>query len=179
MSRLPCAPWTFLVQSKACTCEWVMSHMPRMNESCHTSVWWMRHVTQTNESCHTYQWVMAPAWMCHVTRIIEAYHTYEWVLSHLSRALWAFLLQRTSRTSKWVMSHMPRTNESRHTYLRHLEHLFYEEKPTHVNESRQTSYEWVMSHYLGRLLFSEEKASLQCREAHICEWVMSLMPRVR
>ena len=44
---------------------------------------WMSHVTRMNESCHTYEWVMAHVWMSHVTRMNESCHTYEWVMSHV------------------------------------------------------------------------------------------------
>jgi len=43
-----------------------MSHVTRMNESCHTYVWikshvWMRHIT--------YEWVMSQRWISHVTHM--------------------------------------------------------------------------------------------------------------
>jgi len=76
-----------------------MSHVTRMNESCHThegvmSQTWMSHVTHTNEPCHTRAWVRAcllsgareqgryrrgaADWSWHVT---ESCH--EWVKSHI------------------------------------------------------------------------------------------------
>ena len=59
-----------------------MSHVTRMNESCHTNEWvmshvWISHVTQMNESCHTYEWVTAHIWMSHVTRMNASCRTYE------------------------------------------------------------------------------------------------------
>ena len=75
------------------THEWVtshigLSHVTRMNESCHTYEWvmshiWMSHVTHMNESCHTYEWVMSHVWISHVTRMNESCHTYKWVMSHI------------------------------------------------------------------------------------------------
>jgi len=69
-----------------------MSHVTRVNESCHTCEW--SHVTHMNESCHAYGrvmssmdeschtcvWVMSHRWMRHVTRMDEACHTYEGVV---------------------------------------------------------------------------------------------------
>jgi len=73
--------------------EWVMSHIrmshvTRMNASCHTYEWvmshmWMSHVTHMNESCHAYEWVMSHMWMSHVTHMNESCHAYEWVMSHM------------------------------------------------------------------------------------------------
>ena len=40
---------------------------------------WMSHVTRMNESCHTYGWVMSHVWMCRVTRMNKSHHMYEWV----------------------------------------------------------------------------------------------------
>jgi len=39
---------------------------------------WISHVTRINESCHTYEWVMSHRWVSHVT------HINEWVMSHIS-----------------------------------------------------------------------------------------------
>jgi len=69
-----------------------MSHVTRVNESCHTREW--SHVTHVNESCHAYGrvmsrmdeschtcvWVMSQRWMRHVTHMNEACHTYEEVV---------------------------------------------------------------------------------------------------
>jgi len=65
-----------------------MSHVTRMDESCHMyesvmSHIWMREVkTYVNESCHTYEWVMSHIWMSHITNMNESRHTNERVLPH-------------------------------------------------------------------------------------------------
>jgi len=71
-----------------------MSHVTRMNESCHTDEWVMSHMWM---SCHKYEWVMSHIWMSHVTRMNESCQTHEWVMSHI-----------------W-MSHVAHMNESCHT----------------------------------------------------------------
>jgi len=44
---------------------WVISHI------------WMSHVTRMNKSCHTYEWGMSPKWIRHVTHMNESCHTYQ------------------------------------------------------------------------------------------------------
>jgi len=74
-----------------------MSHVPHVNESCHTCEWlmshiwlshfthewhvWISHVTHMNESRHTHKWVMSHTWASHVSHM--SCHTYEWVMSHI------------------------------------------------------------------------------------------------
>jgi len=43
----------------------------------------MSHVTRMNESCHnvTYEWIMSHRWMSRVKRMNESRQTYEWVAS--------------------------------------------------------------------------------------------------
>jgi len=161
------------------TClEW-MSHVTFMNESCHayewvTYEWVMSHFCPMNASCHADEWVMSHVSMRHVSLIHESWYSHECVTSHVSLGhitqtneschtyfghFELFVLQTTPRTSRWVMSHMPRMNESRHANLRHLEHLFYEEKPTHVNASRQPCLVWLSHVTLPRApsLFRRER----------------------
>ena len=64
-----------------------MSHVTRMNGSCHTNFCSGAHVNTSvekqkyalaipmNESFHIYRWVMSHIWMSHVTHIDESYHT--------------------------------------------------------------------------------------------------------
>jgi len=75
-----------------------MSHVTRMNESCHWYGWVMScdvnawHNETTNlhypvqsidVSCHTHEWVTSHAWRSHFTRTNESFHTYGWVISHV------------------------------------------------------------------------------------------------
>jgi len=48
--------------------------------SCILVVAHLSHVTRMNESCHTCEQVMSHLWMSHVTLMNESCHTYEWVL---------------------------------------------------------------------------------------------------
>ena len=65
-----------------------------MNESCHSIVvyeWVMcgmprSHVPHINESCHTYEWVMCGMPRSHVPHINESCHTYEWVMCGMPRS---------------------------------------------------------------------------------------------
>ena len=96
-------PVTHMMNESCRTCEythkWVllhvrvmslvwMSHVTRMNESCHTYEWvmshiWINHVTRMNQSCHTDEWDMSHIWISHVPRMNESCHTYESVMSHI------------------------------------------------------------------------------------------------
>ena len=43
----------------------------------------MSHVTRMNESCHTYEWVMSHVWKRNVTRTKELFHVCGCVMSHV------------------------------------------------------------------------------------------------
>ena len=119
MTRLD-VTWLVLSHMKGWCHTW-MSHVTRMNESCHIYEWimshiWMSLVTHMNESCHiwtghvTYEWVMAHARMIHITHMNESCHTYEWVMSRMCMS---------HVTYEWVMSHM---NDSCHTHQSVMSH---------------------------------------------------------
>jgi len=80
-----------------------MSHVTRMNASCHTygviSLIWMSRLTLLNESCHTYESVTSHTRISHVTR------TNDWVMSHIWMSHVA-LLNESCYTCKCVMSHV-------------------------------------------------------------------------
>ena len=136
-----------------------MSHVPCMNESCHTDIKGdfadvflicrLSLITRMNESCPVYEWVMSHVWMSHtamslITRMNESCPMYEWVMSHV-----------------W-MSHVPCMNESCHLDLQNLA------QDTHTNESCHT-YEWVMSHiWMSHVTHMNESC-------HTYEWVRSHM----
>jgi len=123
------------------TYEWVMSHIgmshvPRINESCHTYecssirlLWVISHIWETRL---TYEWVMSPIWMSHVPHVNESClpMPHMWIQRHLAPA-----------------SHVPRMNESCHTYewvTSHLQTIHV----THVNES---------CHICKRVLFHKRR----------------------
>jgi len=69
---------------------WVMSHIRRVNESCHT------HVT-SDVTCHTCEWGMQHIWRL------------------MSRSCLNDQLPAPHSVYQWVMSHARRVNESCHT----------------------------------------------------------------
>jgi len=70
----------------------------------------MSHVTRMNESCHTNEWVTSHKWMSHeyewvTSRMDASRHTYEWVTSHV----WiSHVVTRTSHVRP--MSHLTHSN---------------------------------------------------------------------
>ena len=85
-----------------------LSHVPCVNESCHTYEWvmshiWMSHVTHMNESCHTYEWVMSHIWMSHVPCVNESCHTYEWVSPRGSHVLHSYVGHNSSICGTWLI----------------------------------------------------------------------------
>jgi len=131
-------PWLRRIFTYRLSHVW-MSHVTRMNESCHTyervmSYVWMSRATHMNESCRTYEWFMSHIWMTHVTHecfmphtwMIQVTHmnescrTYEWVMPHVWMSQ-AARMNESCRTYEWVMphvwmSHAARMNESCCTY---------------------------------------------------------------
>jgi len=102
------------------TCEWVtshmkqicrvwMSHVTRMNESCHTYICnvWIGHVIYMNESCHTNEWVMSHVWMSRVTRMNESCH-----------ASWAYAAKEKENTFSSRRERIPLlyVNDASHKY---------------------------------------------------------------
>jgi len=111
-----------------------MSHVTRMNESCHTYEWVMphirmSHVTLMNESCHTYEWVMSHVWMSCVTHMNESCHTYKWVMSHI----WMSYRTYERVISHIWISHVTRMNESCHPWMNHVIYM-----------NKSPIYEWVV-----------------------------------
>jgi len=103
IQNLKCCTWVTIY-------EWVMSHE------------WMSHITRMNKSCHIYGWVMAHIWTSHATRMEKSCHTYEWIMSHVGMSH-VTLLNESCHTYEWVMSHMWINhiicmNESHHAYER-------------------------------------------------------------
>ena len=66
---------------------------------------WVSHVTRINASCHTYEWVTSHIWMSHVTRMSESCHTYKCVISHVWMSD-AMYINTSHVTCGWVMSHI-------------------------------------------------------------------------
>ena len=135
-----------------------MSHVTRINKSCHTYEWvmpfeWMRHVTNKMsfwspmdliESCHTYEWDTSRIWMSHVT--------YKWVVSHIQ------------------MSHVTHMDESCHTYewdTSHIwmSHVTYKWVVSHIRMSHVTNINksWPMSEWVMSFIINES--------CHTYEWV--------
>jgi len=94
------------------TCQYVMSHVSRINQSCHI---WMGQVI--------FEWIMShfmshindsnPMWMGHVR--------YEWVQAHMNESchIW-----RNQVISEWVMSHIMSHISNMHvTWLIHTWHI--------------------------------------------------------
>jgi len=84
-----------------------------ITEISHGAHKWISHIPHMNESCHTYEWVMSHIWMIHGicfspaharvahtrTQVMsrnnlnkswrnESYHTYEWVMAYVSHQEW-------------------------------------------------------------------------------------------
>ena len=148
-----------------------MSHVTRMNESCHTCAWVVSliqksHATHMNESCHACELITSHLWMSHIT------HVNEWLMSHIEclptttpavlpfsssyvRVFYIIYMctwmSRITLMNAWAMSHIecaPRSTVVVFTALR-MSH------GTHMNDSCHThirmthvtlTYEWVMSH---------------------------------
>jgi len=115
--------------------------MIEMPTACRTSVMlphiWMSHVTRMNESCHTFEWVMSiyecvmsHVWMSHVTRMNESRHTYEWVTSHIRMSHVAHI--RISHVTHISMSHVTHMNDSRHTNERVMSYMRMRHRTSHV-----------------------------------------------
>ena len=135
-----------------------MSHVTRMNESCHTYEWvmshvwmshlsnrsgavvmegkvqkiriWMSHVAYMKESCRTYEWVLSHIWISHVAHMDESCQT--------EQALWSFSWRCQMNWYKWVMSHIwtshvAHMNESCRTYERVIPHIWM----SHVKRNRR------------------------------------------
>jgi len=101
---------------------WI-SHVTRMNESCHTcervtSHVRMRHVTHMKKSCRTNKRVKSHIWLSHITNVNESRHKHEWVTSHT-----------------W-MSHVTYRNESCHVNESHI-------WTSHVAQ-KQSFHEWTL-----------------------------------
>jgi len=56
---------------------------------------WMSHVARVNESCHAYEWFMSHMWMSYVTHVNESCRTYQVVF-----------MKMTTSVHEWVMSHV-------------------------------------------------------------------------
>jgi len=127
-----------------------MSHVTRMNESCHTykrvtppikfeegvttHIWTSRVI---NESRHTYKWVTSSIWRSHVTHANESRHTYERVTSRT----WISHITHGYVTSHIWMSHGTHMNESRHAHecvTSLMSTSCQMSHDTHMNESRYT-----------------------------------------
>ena len=101
-----------------------MTHISHSDVSCHNACHmshviihvWMSHVTRMNESCHTYKWVISHIWMSHVT------HTNACICA----ATW--LSARGIVWCKWschrYMRHVTRMNESCRTRMNESCHTY-------------------------------------------------------
>ena len=142
------------------TCECIMSCI------------WISHVRRIDESCHTYEWVMSHIWMSHVIHMNESCHTYEWVVSHVRMShIYAWVKSRIQgRTLLCVISVFPlHTNDSHVTQTIRTSHdsdvtLMIEQRShicmNQVEESEsQMSHKWVMiEQYM-----SHERVRWHCR----------------
>jgi len=95
-----------------------MSHVPRMNGSCHTYEWvmlhiWMSHVPRINESCHSHEWDMSLTRMRHVAHMNESYHMFESVTSHTWTSHDTYR-NVSCPTYEWVMPHAKAKTVSNH-----------------------------------------------------------------
>jgi len=59
--------------------KWCMKNGQKLLAQAYT---WMSHVARMNKSCHTYDRVVAHVWMSYVWHMNELCLTYEWVMSH-------------------------------------------------------------------------------------------------
>ena len=138
-----------------------MSHIARMNESCHTYEWVMTHTDQdcgmpiNSRRAHTHT---------HTHTHTHAGFIYEWVMSHI----WMGMSRARMRMSHIWMSHV---TYMLHTWIHH-----------HMNESCHT-YECVMSYIWIRHDINESCHTYECvitwmshvtrMNASLHEWVMS------
>jgi len=133
-----------------------------MNESRHV---YMSHII--DEACHKYEWIMSHIRMSHVVQASESRHMqdiwmrhvmYKWVMSHIDESchIWMSLVTHWCVMSHIRISHVTKTNESRHTHelvmsrTRHVNEWYHAchtwmSHITHMNESCHT-YERVTSH---------------------------------
>ena len=147
-----------------------MSHVTRMNESCHTYEWvmshvWMSHVTRMNESCHTYEWVMSHVWMSHVTHI-QMSRRHKWVMWDMTHSyVWhdSFIWCQDD-TNEWVIWHTWMCDFSC-TWMRHV---------TQINAFCAFDiYEWVMSHMLAMSRMLSSPVTRMNESYHMNARVMS------
>ena len=137
-----------------------MSHVTRMNESCHTYEWVMSHIPMShvahmNESFHAYEWVMSHISMSHITHMNVSCHTYLWIyVTHMNKSCHTHM-NESCHTYECVMSHIWMSHVTHNGWV--MSHLWMSHV-THINESCHT-YEWVMSH--------------MNESYHTHEWVMS------
>jgi len=122
-----------------------MSHVPHMDESCHTDAptRLSRHTADSpstplpaahiNESCHTYESFISHIWMSGVTHMDESCHTY--APTRLS------LCTTDSPRTPLPAAHM---DESCHTYEFVTSHIWMR-CVTRMDESCH-AYEYVISH---------------------------------
>jgi len=80
---------------------------------------WMSHVTRINESCHTYECVMSSSWMGHVT--------YKWNWSRLTQVqnmsyIWHKFFSHECRTSSMPQWYSALTWDTTHLYMWHIHH---------------------------------------------------------
>jgi len=125
---------------------------------------WMSHVTRMNKSCHTHESVMSHIWMSHVCHIWMSHAAHLKNLLATRYTISYIYLNESRHTSEWVTAHI---------WMSHGTHLN-ESYRTHMNESCRTSewvmsntYEWVMSHIWKVCSLKNIPYLFECVMSHI------------